>query len=358
MTTTNQWRNSGRWLPWAILGGALLVGMAVGAGFFGSTVTRSASLSSCNVTPVADQVIPSMVTISVQTRGGVGTGSGEVIRSDGYILTNNHVVAAGANGGSIEVQFSDGQQAPATITGRDPQTDLAVLKVSAPHPLTVIPLGSSSSVQVGQPVVVVGSPLGLSETVTSGIVSATDRTVRVPGENDSSALLVSAVQTDAAINPGNSGGSMVNCDGQLVGVPSAGAAVPTSTGEPSAGGSIGLGFAIPVDLAKSISDEIIATGTVTHSFFGLVVVPIPQSAAAAEAGHTGLYIRSVVVGGPSAQAGLRPGDVITTLDGEPAQTVTQLEALTLTKKPGETVEVGYLRNGQQATTTVTLGTQP
>jgi putative serine protease PepD len=359
MATTRQGRrDNGGWLPWAILGGALLVGVAVAAGFIGSTVSNSTSLASCNVTPVANQVIPSMVTINVRAGNKSGTGSGEVIRSDGYILTNNHVVAAAADGGSVEVQFSDGQTAPAKITGRDPQTDLAVIKVAAEHPLTVIPLGSSSSVQVGQPVVVVGSPLGLSETVTSGIVSALDRSVRVPGENDATALLVSAVQTDAAINPGNSGGSMVNCDGQLIGIPSAGATVPTSTGEPASGGSIGLGFAIPVDLAKSISDEIIATGTVTHAYFGLVVVPIPDSAASAAGVQNGLLVQAVVVGGPSAKAGLRPGDVITTLDGQPAQTVTQLEELTLTKRPGETVEIGYTRNGQQATATVTLGAQP
>src|SRR5262249_34906574 len=148
------------------------------------------------------------------------------------------------------------------------------------HQLKVISLGSSSSVKVGQPVVAVGAPLGLSGTVTSGIVSALDRTVQVPGENDRSALLVSAVQTDAAINPGNSGGALVNCEDQLVGVPTAGATVPDS-----GGGSIGLGFAIPVDLAKRIADEIIATGTVTHAFFGLQTIPIPP-AAPAPAGPT------------------------------------------------------------------------
>jgi putative serine protease PepD len=181
---------------------------------------------------------------------GSGTGSGEVIRSDGYILTNNHVISiAAASGGSVEVQFSDGQVESATITGRDPQTDLAVLKVETSRQLKVIALGSSSSVQVGEPVVAIGAPLGLSGTVTSGIVSALNRTVQVPGDNDSTALLVSAVQTDASINPGNSGGALVDCAGKLVGVPTAGATVPSPSGE-SGGGSIGLGFAIPVDLAS------------------------------------------------------------------------------------------------------------
>jgi putative serine protease PepD len=310
-------------------------------------------VSACAVTSVATQVIPSVVTIAAGGGGGSGTGSGEVIRSDGYILTNNHVISIAANGGSVHVLFSDGQTAAATITGRDPQTDLAVLHVQTSAKLSVIALGTSASVKVGQPVVAIGAPLGLSGTVTSGIISALDRTVQVPGDNDKSALLVSALQTDAAINPGNSGGALVNCEGQLVGVPTAGATVPNS-----GGGSIGLGFAIPVDLAKSIADEIIATGQVTHAFFGLQTVPIPP-AAAAEAGlPEGLYVQAVTPGGPAAQAGLRADDVITSINGEPATSNIQLQELTLTKKPGDTVSVGYSRAGQTAYTTVTLGAQP
>jgi putative serine protease PepD len=311
-------------------------------------------VSACAVTTVADQVVPSVVTIAASGPGGSGTGSGEVIRSDGYILTNNHVISiAAASGGSVEVLFSDGQTVPATITGRDPQTDLAVLKVQPPHELKVISLGSSSSVKVGEPVVAIGAPLGLSGTVTSGIVSALDRTVQVPGENDRSALLVSALQTDASINPGNSGGALVNCQGQLVGVPTAGAAVPNS-----AGGSIGLGFAIPVDLAKSIADEIIATGRVTHAFFGLQTVPIPPAAAAQAGLPEGLFVQGVTPGGPAATAGLRPDDVITTIDGEPATSNLQLEEVTLTKRPGDTVSIGYERAGHSAKATVTLAAQP
>ncbi len=185
--------------------------------------------------------------------------------------------------------------------------------------------------------------------MTSGIVSALDRTVEVPAENDSSALLVSAVQTDAAINPGNSGGALVNCSGDLIGVPTAGATVPSSTGE-SSGGSIGLGFAIPVDLAKTISNEIISTGRVTHAFFGLQTVPIPQ-ATAAEAGISeGLFVAGVVAGGPAAKAGLRQGDVITKVDGNPATTNVQLQELTLTKSPGDKVTIDYVRDGKAAST--------
>ena len=351
--------------PWILIPAALVVGVGTGctstptSSSTGTTGTVAAgSATGCDVTSVADDVLPSVVTISASGAAGAGTGSGEVIKSDGYILTNNHVISPAANGGKVEVTFQAGTTVPATIVGRDVLTDLAVLKVTPPFDLKAIAMGSSDSVVVGQPVVVLGAPLGLSGTVTSGIVSALDRTVEVPAENDSSALLVSAVQTDAAINPGNSGGSMVNCSGQLIGIPSAGATVPSSTGESSAGGSIGLGFAIPVDLAKTISDEIISTGRVTHAFFGLQTVPIPE-AAAKEAGiSAGLFVAGVVANGPAEQAGLRQGDVITKVNGNPATNNVQLQELTLTKSPGDKVPVDYERDGKAATATVTLGTQP
>ena len=357
-----------RW-EWLLIPAFAVVG--VGGGFIGAAIAApsspqtvssagnvsTGSVAACSVTPVADDVLPSVVTIGASGQAGAGTGSGEVIKADGYILTNNHVIAPAAGGGKVEVTFATGTTVPATIVGRDILTDLAVLKVQPPKDMKVITLGTSSSLRVGQPVVALGAPLGLSGTVTSGIVSALDRTVEVPAENDANALLVSAVQTDAAINPGNSGGALVNCAGDLVGIPSAGATVPSSSGE-SSGGSIGLGFAIPVDLAKTISDEIIATGRVTHAFFGVQTVPIPQ-AAAAEAGISGgLFVAGVVAGGPSEQAGLRQGDIITKVDGQPATSNVQLQELTLTKNPGDKVTVDYLRDGAAASTTVTLGRQP
>ena len=237
------------------------------------------------------------------------------------------------------------------------QTDLAVIKVQSTEKMKPIALGTSSSVQVGQPVVALGAPLGLSNTVTSGIVSALDRTVEVPADGDKNALLVSAVQTDAAINPGNSGGALVNCAGQLIGIPSAGATVPTENGGSSAG-NIGIGFAIPVDLAKTISNEIIATGHVTHAYFGLQTVPIPASAAQEAGVQGGLFVQGVVPGGPSASAGLRQGDVITEIDGQPATSNVQLQEITLTKKPGDQVTLTYVRSGKTNKATVTLGTQP
>jgi putative serine protease PepD len=348
-----------RWLPWLLVpvaAGAALAGCSSGSGSTNNSASASSAVG-CPVTSVADHVLPSVVTIAAAGAAGSGTGSGEVIRSDGYILTNNHVIAVAANGGKVEVTFSDGTSVPATIVGRDVLTDLAVLKVAQSDNLKVIGLGSSDSVQVGQPVIAIGAPLGLSGTVTSGIVSAMDRTVEVPAEDDKSALLVSALQTDAAINPGNSGGALVNCSGDLVGVPTAGATVPSPDGGASAG-SVGLGFAIPVDIAKQISDEIISTGRVSHSYFGVQTLPIPADAAAQAGLKGGLFVAGVVAGGPAAKAGLQQGDVITEIDGQTATTNVQLQELTLTKKPGDTVAIGFVRDGKTGKATVTLGTQP
>jgi putative serine protease PepD len=356
-------RSRPTWWLWGLIGAVVVAG--VGGGLIGAAVaspsssTTSASAASCNVTPVADKVLPSVVTISAEPASGKGgsTGSGEVYKSDGYILTNNHVIAAAASGGKVEILFANGSSAPATIVGRDELTDLAVLKAQLPSGVPPIAIGSSSSLQVGDPVIALGAPLGLSGTVTSGIVSALDRTIQVPGEGDTAALLVAAVQTDAAINPGNSGGALVNCGDQLVGIPSAGASVPTSTGE-SGGGNIGLGFAIPVDSAVTVADEIIAHGRATHSYFGLETVPVPKVAAEEAGASGGLFVAGVVAGSPADKAGLQAGDVITSIDGKPATSNIQLQEVTLTKNPGETVDLEYLRNGRTDKATVTLGAQP
>jgi putative serine protease PepD len=363
-------RGSRSWST-AVLVGAVIVA-AVGGGVVGGVIVDAFSSPSssgstgsagaattahtCLVTPVAQQTLPSVVTISVQGQSASGTGSGEVIRPGGYILTNNHVIAAAADGGSISVRFSDGTTADAELTGRDPLTDIAVIKVSGESNLRVIPVGESGKLVIGQPVVVLGAPLGLTSTVTSGIVSALDRTIQVPGEDNQSALLVDAVQTDAAINPGNSGGAMVNCAGQFVGMPTAGASVPSSSGEAS-GGSIGLGFAIPSYLALRVADEIIATGHASHAYLGLQVSSL-SAAAAADGAAEGLLITGIDPSGPAQEAGLRPGDVITTIDDEQAVRTDQLVSVTLTKKPGDKVEIGYKRDGNTATTSVTLGEQP
>ncbi|BBH64071.1 serine protease [Actinoplanes sp. OR16] len=297
-------------------------------------------------------MLPSVVTISATNGQAGGTGSGEIIRSEGYILTNNHVISLAADGGQVSVLFNDGRTVPAVITGRDPKSDLAVIKVDGQSNLPVIAFGKSEDVQVGQPVVALGAPLGLSNTVTSGIVSALDRTIEVPGDDGQTALLVSAVQTDAAINPGNSGGALVNCAGELIGVPSAGASIPDSSGG-SSSGDIGLGFAIPVDHAKAVSDEIIDTGTVTHAFFGFSLITVP----ATQNQPGGVYVRSVVPNGPAAQAGIQPGDIITSIDGSPVSSTNDIAAVTLTKNPGDIVKVDYTRNGKTGSAQVKLGAQ-
>ena len=318
-----------------------------------TTAAGETSASTCNVTSIADQELPSVVTIFAGSGTSSGVGSGEVIRSDGYILTNNHVILpAVAGGGGLQVVFSDGSTATATITGRDPLTDLAVIRVGDKSDLRTISIGNSSNLRIDQGVVALGAPLGLSSTVTSGIVSALGRTVHVPGEASQSALLIDAVQTDAAINPGNSGGALVDCSGDLIGVPTAGATVPSPSGQAS-GGSIGLGFAIPVNLATKVADEIISTGTVTHAFIGIQAEPLSASATG-QSGTQGLRVAVVVPGGPAEAAGLRVGDIITSIDGQAAMSTDQLMAVTLTKRAGDRVELGYERNGSAAKVTITL----
>lgn len=348
----------------AVFTGLVIVLCGVAAALIASAVSSPSgvangtnSASACPVTTVASEALPSVVTIAVNGSAGSGTGSGELIRSGGYILTNNHVVSPAVHGGSVQVLFADGKTVEAKIVGRDALTDLAVLKAEPPRGLRPISVGSSASLKVGQPVVALGAPLGLSGTVTAGIISALDRTVEVPGENNSSALLVSALQTDAAINPGNSGGALVDCSGKLVGVPTAGAVVPSSSGEAS-GGNIGLGFAIPVALALPIAEEIISTGRVSHASFGLETVPIPPAVAAQSGVPEGLFVAAVAPGGPAAQAGLSRGDVITEVEGEAARSNIQLSKLMLTKRPGEVVSVTYHRQGQSHQARVTLGSQP
>ena len=306
---------------------------------------------------VAARDLRSVVTIAVRSSTSSGTGSGEVIRSDGYIVTNNHVVAGAVSGGSITVVFDTGTRVPARLVGRDPLTDLAVVKVDVARRLSPIPFGNSATLRVGEPVVAIGAPLGLSSTVTAGIVSALGRTIAVPGEGSANALLLDAIQTDAAINPGNSGGALVDCSGKLVGIPSAGATVPGNTGKPLTGGDIGLGFAIPVDLARSVTNELITTGKVTHAYLGLDVEPLTTDTGQ-RAVAPGLYVIAVSPGGPAARAGIRPGDVVTTIDGVTAASPDQLAELSLRAKPGARATFGVDRSGQRTTVTVVLGTEP
>ena len=339
-----------------LVGGALVRATTQSSTDASATASPQATATGdamCQATTVAAQDLPSVVTISARSGSQGGTGSGEIIKDGGYILTNDHVIAVAANGGQISVLYSDGRSSAATLVGRDPVRDLAVIKAAdGAAGLPVIGIGSSQALVEGQPVVAMGAPLGLSSTVTSGIVSALDRYIAVPGDSGQTAHLVGAIQTDAAINPGNSGGALVDCDGRLVGVNSAIATVPNSAGQ-TGGGSVGLGFAIPVDLAIPVANEIIATGTVTHLTLGVNVQAIPPTAAQRAGVPEGLYVLSVTPGGPASNAGITAGDVITEVDGRPATDSEQITVAELTAKPGQAIAITYVHNGTSTTVDVT-----
>ncbi len=295
-----------------------------------------------SVASIAAAVSPSVVSLAVQGGGEAGTGSGFVIREDGYILTNNHVVEAAANGGEITVNFSDDRRLPATIVGRDQAYDLAVIKVDASDLPTAV-LGDSDGVVVGDLAIAIGSPLGLDGTVTAGIVSALNRPVTAGGQGETS--FINAIQTDAAINPGNSGGALLNAAGEVIGVNSAIATLGAGPGAQS--GSIGLGFAIPINQARRIAEELIDTGTSTKPIIG---VRLDMQYAG-----PGARVASVTEGGPAADAGIQDGDVITTFNGEPVDDATSLIVDIRSLRPGDTVPVVVERGGSEVELEVTLG---
>jgi putative serine protease PepD len=345
---------------------AVLAGVLAGGGAGAAVVAATDNSSSTNavssttvpasvsakldgtISAAADKIIPSVVTISVTGGQESGIGSGVVIESGGYILTNDHVVSVAANGGSIKVESYDGRTASATVVGRDSSDDLAVIKTNLTG-LKVASFASSSSLQVGQTVVAVGAPLGLSDTVTSGIVSSLARTVR-SGDNDQAVF--AAVQTDAAINPGNSGGPLVDLNGNVVGINAAIASTSnpgvTIPGQESQSGSIGIGFAIPSDEASRVASGLIAHGTATHASLGVTVRGNANST-------TGAVIVSVKSGSAAAKAGLKAGDVVTGVDSFRVQTGDDLIALVRSHAPGNKIDVHYTRGGKSASTSVTLG---
>jgi putative serine protease PepD len=289
-----------------------------------------------SVAGIAQQALPSVV--SIATAGG--TGSGFIISEDGYIVTNNHVVAdAGPQG--VRVSLRDGREVEATVVGTSPAYDLAVLDVELDG-LTPLPIGDSDQVVVGDPVVAVGNPLGLEGTVTAGIVSAVNRPVTAGGQDEVS--FINAIQTDAAINPGNSGGPLLDAAGNVVGVNSSIATLGGGGGL-GQGGSIGLGFAIPIKQAQLTADEIIAGGEAT---FPVIGATLDVSSGA------GAVIASLVPGGPAEGAGLRPGDVVTQIDGTTVRTAEELIVAIRSRQPGDTVELSFDRNGTEDTVTLTL----
>ncbi len=310
-----------------------------------------------SVAGIAARVMPSVVMIKVN--GGVGTGSGFIIRG-GYIVTDNHVVTLDGelNNATLRVYFSNGQSAPGQLVGRDPYSDIAVIRAVGVTGLPALSLGNSTAVDVGDPVLAVGSPLGLADTVTSGIVSAVNRPVQ-PGETGSSPqVYFDAIQTDAPINPGNSGGPLVNGRGQVIGVD---AAIDTLGDNPltgTQGGSIGLGFAIPINEARRVALQLIRTGYATHPVIGAQI--------AAGWGGNGAMIMpakagdasTVTPGGPAALAGLEPGDVIVKFDGQTINNADTLLDAISSLAPGTKTSVTFTQDGQTHTSAIQLGSAP
>jgi putative serine protease PepD len=304
--------------------------------------------SPTSVANIAAKLLPSVVTIGVTGSGESGTGSGVIIRKDGFILTNNHVVAVAANGGSVRVDLYKGQRdVEAKIIGRDPKTDLAVIRIPG-NDLPAATLGQSKSLVVGAPVVALGAPLGLSSTVTSGIISALDRNVDVPTDTGESGVLIGAIQTDAAINPGNSGGPLVDLSGRVVGVNSA---IATTGGSAGEAGNIGVGFAIPIDQVKITADQILRTGEARYPVIGATVDTSATTTA------VGAKILKVDSGGPAAKAGLHSDDVVVEVAGEKVPDGIALIVAIRSHQPGDTVRFTVRRGGSQMSLPITLGSQ-
>ncbi|MEU0880789.1 trypsin-like peptidase domain-containing protein [Lentzea sp. NPDC005914] len=280
-----------------------------------------------SVEDVANKLLPSVVQIQVVTRTGAGEGSGFVISSNGQIVTNNHVIEGAANGGQIKVVFQDGKTATGKILGRDPSSDIAVIQADGVSGLPVVTLGNSGDMKIGQGVVAIGSPFELSGTVTSGIVSSLNRPVSAGGDaRNSQATVLNAIQTDAAINPGNSGGPLVNMQGQVVGINSAIYSPNQSGGQ---AGSVGIGFAIPMDQARRTVDEIVKSGKPKQTVLGVKV----------ESTDEGAKISEITPGGAAEKAGLKAGDVITKFGDRRIDESDTLVAAVRSKAPGDKVTI-------------------
>jgi len=336
----------------AVLAGSIggVLGVNAGGGDLFNRVQLVSSTSTIQRAPdsvagIAQRVLPSVVSISTRSISGAGTGSGFVIDSSGYILTNNHVISKAAQtGGSIQVSLSDGTFYSAKVIGRDASYDLAVLKINASG-LKALQFGDSDAVAVGDLVIAIGSPLGLTGTVTTGIISAKNRAVTA-GESDSESSFINALQTDAAINPGNSGGPLVDATGAVIGVNSAIASLGTT----SQLGSIGLGFAIPINQARKTADQLIKNGVATYPVIG-VSLNMNYAENGAQVATTG---RGILPESPAEKAGLRGGDVIIEIDGKEIYSPEELIVSVRAKNVGDRVTLGYLRDGVKKTVTLTL----
>lgn len=325
--------------------------LSTGGSFFGHkvnlvSVSNTIQRAPDSVAGIAKRVLPSVVSISTESASGGGTGSGFIIDSNGYILTNNHVVADAVLGGKIIVSLNDGRTIGAKIVGRDSSYDLAVLKIAATN-LPALQFGDSDKIQVGDSVMAIGSPLGLAGTVTSGIISAKDRAVTA-GESAGENSFINALQTDAAINPGNSGGPLVDASGAVIGVNSAIASLGSSYGSQS--GSIGLGFAIPINQARKTADQLIKTGKSTYPIIGIAIDTSYEGAGAKIADSSS----AISSGGPADLGGLKIGDIITKFDGKAIGNSGELIVSIRAKSVGDTVSLEYTRNGKIRQTEVTL----
>jgi putative serine protease PepD len=304
----------------------------------------------------AAKILQSVVSITATGDQGTAEGSGVVISEDGLVLTNNHVVASEGDGAELEVTLPDGSTKEATVKGTDPASDLAVIQLKDAGDLTPATLGSSSDLAVGETVLAVGSPLGLDGSVSAGIVSALGRAITLGSPEQQSPFgnqqstgptaVIDAIQTDAAINPGNSGGPLVNSDGDVVGINTAIASL--AQGMDGTGGNIGVGFAIPIDEAKAIAQELADTGEATHAYLGVSL----------EESQDGVGVAEVVEGGPAADAGLKAGDVVTKIDGDAVGDVASLTAAIRAHDPGDKVKLTVVRDGKESTVEVELGTYP
>ena len=300
-----------------------------------------------SVAGIAQRVLPSVVSIATESDSGAGTGSGFIIDSGGMILTNNHVVDDVAlYGGEITVTLNNGQSYEGTIVGRDAPYDLAVLKIAANN-LPALQFGDSEKVAVGDSVIAIGSPLGLSGTVTLGIISAKNREVTA-GSGGSESSFINALQTDAAINPGNSGGPLVDATGAVIGVNSAIASLGASSG--SQLGSIGLGFAIPINQARRTAEQLIKSGKATYPIMGLSLNMTSTGKGALVANQP----NAILKGGPADKAGIRAGDLITHFEGKEITTAEELIVAVRAQEVGDTIKLRYFRNGKSTEVSLTL----
>ncbi|MEU0201818.1 MULTISPECIES: trypsin-like peptidase domain-containing protein [unclassified Streptomyces] len=370
--STEQRRKRGRK---ALVGGAVLLALVSGGigGALGTYLERNGGVGTVelpqagkestgrdagSVAGIAGRALPSVVTLHVSGAGEQGTGTGFVLDTRGHILTNNHVVQPAGSGGEITVTFNGGETAQAELVGRDSGYDLAVVRVKGVRGLTPLPLGNSDNVRVGDPVVAIGAPFDLAGTVTSGIISAKERPITAGGEkgDGSDVSYVDALQTDAPINPGNSGGPLLDAKGRVIGINSAiRSAGSGSDLESGQSGSIGLGFAIPINQGKRVAEELINTGKATHPVIGITLDMDYGGDGARVAAQGSEGGPPVTAGGPGAQAGIKAGDVITEVDGQRVHSGEELIVKTRAHRPGDRLKLTLERGGKERTVSLVLG---